>query len=1022
MVEEFGRLRAIVERACDLPRQERAAWLETACDGDEALHARAERVLADALQEDRFLTPLPAPARDAELPVGSRVGAFELVRVLGSGGMGTVYEAEQTTPRRRVALKMMQVGPADTAARRRFEYEIEILASLRHPGIAQVYESGLHVEDGRELPWFAMELLESARPIVEYARAEDLPLAARIELFADVCDAVHHGHTKAVIHRDLKPDNVLVDAEGRPKVIDFGVARTIETGSATLTHAGEIVGTLLYMSPEQLLGDRTAVDTRSDVYSLGVVLFELLTGEPPYSVDKRDLVSIAQMIRDFAPRRPGKLVRALRGDLETILLKCLEKEPGRRYSSANALGQDLRRYLRREPISARPPSAFYHVKMLARRHKVASAALALALVAVVAGLVVSLRFAIVADREREEARRRQYLTSIAAAGSALVAHDVADARRRLEDAPKAYRGWEWHYLHHRLDESLKTIGWSGHHPLALACGPGGLVACTAVEGRKGTVRVWEQGLLRFELRAGMFRAAAFSPGGDLLALGGFDGRIQLCSTAKGEIVRVLEGHKKAVRTLAFSPDGSRLVSGAGDGTVKEWQVATGAAAGEFRLPAAVVHATPDVAVARDGTIRRKDGSQTRLDAELTVAAVSPDGRYLAFGAPGFTVRLWDLRNDRAAATMSGHFGAVHCITFTPDGTHVVSGAGDGTIRTWDVESARNVAVQHGHRTVSVVAVGAQPAGAHLVSAAADGDIKFWHSGPREASPTLRGHRAVAIAFGVAGEVLASCARDGTLVIWDLAARAERRKLTATGDELYAVALHPDGTRVAAAGEQGVLRLWDLESGRQVAQRPAEQGSIHALVFAPDGATLFSGGDDGSVRKWDARDFAALARHERHEGRVRQVVVDRAGDCVASGGVDGAVYVADLESGRLIHTLRGHTNKVVSLAFSPDGKRLASGGFDLTIRIWDPVTGREVGRLPDTLVAGYTRDGRRVVTIEGQLVKLWDPATSELVATLRGHRSIVVRALVSPDGRTIASVGRDITTDEREIKLWETGSR
>ena len=422
MDDGWSRLRELVDAACALPAVDRAAYLAGACAGDEELRAEAEALVEAATRDDTFLTPPYRHGEGGDLAPGTLVGPYRVLRRIAAGGMGDVYEAEQESPRRRVALKVLRAGAWTPAAERRFQYEAEVLATLRHPAIAPIFETGIHHERAR-LPWFAMELVEGARTIVEHADDRRLPRDDRVRLMLTVCDAIHHGHQRGVLHRDLKPDNVLVDRDGHVKVIDFGIARATATGheATLLTRQGEILGTPAFMSPEQLAGDPSAIDVRSDVHALGVLLFRLLTGELPYEVDPTDLFTTARRVREDPPRRPSAFDRSLRGDLETIVLKCLEKEPARRYASAAALGDDLRRFLARQPIDAHPPSVGYQIAMLTRRHRVLVAAAALVFLVSVAATIVSLDFAWrartsereaierrdEADRERERARRAE---------------------------------------------------------------------------------------------------------------------------------------------------------------------------------------------------------------------------------------------------------------------------------------------------------------------------------------------------------------------------------------------------------------------------------------------------------------------------------------------------------------------------------------------------------------------------------------------------------------------------------------
>ena len=380
-VESWARVSELFMEAVLLPAAERQAFLgKSAIDAE--VRAELERLLAaherggDSLDEP-FLPPsAPAPR--------SRIGNYTLLRVLGSGGMGTVYEALQDNPQRTVALKTLRLGFSSPARLQRFQFEAEVLGNLRHPSVAQIYEAGTHEEEGQLFPYFAMELVAGARDLLSYARMEGLSREARIALFLEVCDAVHHGHQKGVIHRDLKAGNILVDAEGRVKVIDFGVARaTGERKDAERTQAGQIVGTLATMSPEQLASDPDQVDVRSDVYSLGVVLYELLAGKPPYDLAGLPLVEALQVVREGRAPRAGELPR----ELNWIALRALEKDPARRYASVLELAADLRRYLAHEPVLARAPSKSYLARKFVQRNKTVVAALSAIVLVLVLGIV-----------------------------------------------------------------------------------------------------------------------------------------------------------------------------------------------------------------------------------------------------------------------------------------------------------------------------------------------------------------------------------------------------------------------------------------------------------------------------------------------------------------------------------------------------------------------------------------------------------------------------------------------------------
>lgn len=374
MSQAYQTIKRLFLEARALPPGERAALLERECGGDRALREEVEALLAEEGTLGEFMSrpatldaaaPPPVPLSHPE-----RIGAYRILKPLGFGGMGVVYLAEQDSPRRAVALKLLRLDTASAAQVERFEQEAELLGRLVHPGIARVYEAGwTETETGRR-PFFAMEFVEG-RPLTEYAAERALDLAARLRLLSQVAEAVHYAHGRGIVHRDLKPTNVLVDARGEPRVLDFGVARPLGEGSRA-TKTGQLVGTLAYMSPEQASG-RFEITPRGDVYSLGVILYELLTGRLPIATDHVPLHEAVRRIREEEPIPAGAVRRELRGDLETILGKALAKEPERRYASAAELAEDLRLFLEHRPIRARRPTSLYVAWKLVRRHRLLAA-------------------------------------------------------------------------------------------------------------------------------------------------------------------------------------------------------------------------------------------------------------------------------------------------------------------------------------------------------------------------------------------------------------------------------------------------------------------------------------------------------------------------------------------------------------------------------------------------------------------------------------------------------------------------
>jgi len=423
----------LFDHLCEMPESDRQTYLDEHCKDATLraevesllLHDREDDVFLDATQPSDGLDAMAAQAlTDESLQAPEKIGPYQIVRKIGEGGMGIIYEAEQESPKRRVALKVLKPGFVSRGMLRRFQHEAQILGQLQHPGIASIHEAGLAKGDAGKQPYFAMEFIEGSS-LDEYVVTNDLSFRQRLELMARVCDAVHHAHQKGIIHRDLKPNNILVigadstsdsqsvtrsfsndnDPIGQPKVLDFGIARITETGDdlqTVHTEIGQMIGTLAYMSPEQVSGDRANLDTRSDIYALGVILYELLTGTRPIDVSIKSIPEAARLICEHSPPMVGSIHRKLRGDVETIVAKSIEKNPVRRYQSAAEFAADIRRFLVDQPIDARPASTFYQVRKFASRNRGVFATASFAVIAILSGSGLAILSAIEANREREE--------------------------------------------------------------------------------------------------------------------------------------------------------------------------------------------------------------------------------------------------------------------------------------------------------------------------------------------------------------------------------------------------------------------------------------------------------------------------------------------------------------------------------------------------------------------------------------------------------------------------------------------
>ncbi|MEM7247968.1 MAG: protein kinase [Acidobacteriota bacterium] len=1075
--ELFARSMEIFSELLGLPVTEREVHLARACDGDPELRAEVEALLEAEQTKDGLLgAPGPGQALRARtdevtsprLPSAAphAIGPYRLHRVLGEGGMGTVYEAEQERPRRRVALKLLQGRLGSEAACRRFEREAEFLGQLGHPGIAQVFESGLHRDvHGGSIPWIAMELVEG-RTIREHADADRLDRRERIGLILQACEAVSHAHARGIVHRDLKPDNILVDESGRVRVLDFGIARAMnEPDDATtrLTMVGDVVGTLSYMSPEQACGRSDDVDERSDVYSLGVVAYELLSGHLPHDLRDLPLADALGHIRDLEADSLGATGGAEAGDLDVIVAKALEKDSDRRYASVADLAADLRRYLRHEPIEARAPSATYRFKRLVRRHRMLALALLGVFATLVAAVVVSTRFALSEATERrradetarkaiereQEALRAQYRAQLSAAGAAVERGESSAAGRLLDEAPEGHRGWEWKQLRSTLEDSVARWQAPAGLPvgLVLESGAGGLVVATETAVESLSLPGCET---RWSWRAPEgSEVVALSPDGTR-ALVLREGEVDLLTPATGASTRIATG---TTGRAEFSIDGgvawalareaggleSVTIADARSGVVlsrtqlsdveRRWIAVTeGFIVSSTKEPGLLVRETT-----RDGALRHHDGP--------TVGSgwIGPLGKRV-FGKTahesGRTV-TWDLRSGRLLpwADVGEDLAGIHHISLDESETLLALVHANGLARLVDGRSGRPIAViaqsDPGGWTLApaiheeaglVVAEGAHHA--LVVASTNDGTVLR----------RLRGHgRAIRTAvFSPDGQLLASLDMNGVLRLWDLSVLEDAAVLLGHESYVYDVAISPDGRRVATAAWDGTTRLWDLASGQGLATltTPSRQPYYGKVAWSSDGRRLavvhgrttalwdaVTGGLLGTRRLVDSDRMATpmdepsgVAWHPSGE----LFVVGSVGRFVQAHVVGGASGLPEAEQ----WPMRGE-----SLAFSPDGRLLAVT-VKTSVELWDLETQARVARhdQPTSRLRKvvFSPDGASVAAVsDDSHLRVWSVSAGELLVEVKAHGDQAHGMAWSPDGTRLATGGSD-----RVIRIWDatTGDR
>jgi WD40 repeat protein/serine/threonine protein kinase len=1043
---------AIVDAALEMPVHERAAYLDKLCGSDRQL-----RQLVDALlhAHKKIISPQIIPPREPSMPStdpapseereqerlapgvktmglsvtptekpGDHIGRYKLLEQVGEGGFGVVYVAEQREPvKRRVALKLVKLGMDTRQVVARFEAERQALALMDHPNIAKVFDGGA-TEKGR--PYFVMELVRGIK-ITDYCDQNNLPTIQRLELFIQICRAIQHAHQKGVIHRDIKPSNILVtlhDGVPVPKVIDFGIAKATQqelTQKTVYTQLQQFIGTPAYMSPEQAEMSGLDIDTRSDIYSLGVLLYELLTGETPFEGKKlvaAGLDEIRRIIREQEPPRPStrisaltaeeqttvakrrqmelpRLVNQIRGDLDWIVMKCLEKDRGRRYETANGVATEIERFLKNEPVLARPPSRAYRFTKLVRRNKLAFAAGTSIAIAVLAGMTMSLwestraraseRAALLAE-QHENQQRLAAEASARQAGTERARAEASDlmAREQLYSSRinLAYRTWQDGDID-RMEELLRS-----------------LVPQSGKEDLRGFEWRYLTNLLHPEARilnhGGQVRAVAFSPDEPVAATAGCDVvpesvlvngfrssraptnqmKITLWDIQSGNPIRILPGHYGLVNSLTFSPDGKMLASGGMDRSLRIWRVADG----EQVL---VFSDTPD---------------------EVSCVAFSPNSKLVAvgagrtragFGGNAFTriaeksgmrseILLVEAASGKRLQRLEGHTNGVWGICFSRDGEFLASVGDDGQTKIWDVVSGR---------------------------------LKQKRQVPSK--------RTFCVAVSPNGKLIAAGDADGGLTIWEPAMDTLQQIETGQG-QIFSVAFSPDGRSLATGGYDRRVKIWrppDAQIGTWIekAALRSHRNLVWALAYAPNGRFLISGSWDGSARVWDLEKRTGVDYFEKVAPLDAAVSADFSpdGKVLAATIIGGHVW--DASSLRKITTLVGPSELMVRECFSPDGKWLAAGNCDGWITVWNASTWKQqfaTNDLRPITALAFSPDGKILVTGNNQGdVKCWNPLNGSCIRTLPKVMDRIFALAFSPDASTLAVNGRQTNGPSWPIHFW-----
>lgn len=933
-------------------------------------------LLSLGLQAD---TTCPAPAGEAGSnrppSIGAKLryfGDYELLAQIASGGMGVVYRARQISLNRIVALKVMLTGQAAAPEFvERFRHEAEAAASLEHPHIVPIYEIGEY----EGLQYFSMRFVEGgslAQRRAEFclsgsasgraqSDSEFEPRQRRLgELMATIARAVHHAHQHGILHRDLKPGNILLDADGQPHVTDFGLAKVV-TQDSNLTHTVAVLGTPCYMAPEQASGQSRNLTTAADVYGLGAILYELLTGRPP--CEGATPAETIRLVAETEPPRPHSLNGAVDKDLETVCLKCLQKDPFHRYPSAAEVGDDLERWLSGQPIHARPVGTVEKVWRWCRREPALAGLLGLLLVILVAGSLAVLA----------QWQRAQRLAVAEAAQRSRAEEHLA--LLRLQRAEELFRS----------DRALPALAQLAR---VLRLDPSNRVAAERLVAAL-TQRHFAMPLFATPSSAGRVDWANFSPDGQWLVTASREGFAQVWDLRTGQAAASPLKHERDVNCAYFSPDNHRVVTASKDHTARIWDARTGQPL------------TPPL-----------------RHAESVIAALfSPEGDRVVTASADNTARVWDARTGQPTSPPMAHASHVYRAEFSPDGRWIATASADHTARVWDAATGQPITPPLQH-TDGVATSRFSPDGQSVLTASADRTARVWkaRTGEPITKPLRHEGYVLSAVFSPDGRWVITAGADGLITVWDARTGERLRPPLRHTAEVVLARLSPDAQRLVTASHDKTVRVWDMASSKSLIEPVQHEAAVLYFQFSADAGRIVTE-CNGGARVWEIARELPFATPHWHPGPVSSVAFSPDGQWFLAAAANVA-WVWNARTGERLEPPLQHALTVHAVAWSPNGQWIATASRDNTVRLWWAATRQASGpalvHQEGVLAAEFSPDNSLLVSVsEDNRAQVWEVETGRALGPPLRHDGAVTSARFSPDSRWIVTASGDQTA-----RLWE----